>query len=337
MALIKTVNVSLRLNGVDILNSISLCLNRGEFIGLLGPSGCGKSTLVKVLLGFYHPSEGEVVTESISSDQTSNGIRRGYVPQEDIVHKTLTVGRALYFSYVLNHNRQDVEKTAEKEIDKLLKTMDLKHRQHTRIKRLSGGERKRVNLALELLNDPELLFLDEPTSGLDPYLEKTMMKLFRKLSLQNRCLVVTTHRLANVTLFDQVLFLVSGFLVFAGKPEELLAFFEVDDFEHIYTKSRLLTPPRLRARYLKSHYFRAFMERQIPEITSRKSSKNNDISVIAQQTGLSTGKSVIEREREKRHQENRTENSQKSVSSSDIEEELKRLKALKAQKTEQDS
>ncbi|MBN2381916.1 ABC transporter ATP-binding protein [bacterium] len=270
MYLIKATNISLRLDGTDILQSISLLLYPGELTGLLGPSGCGKSSLVRVLLQMYEPTKGTVQYSLSGSGSKGSPARQmfGYVPQDDIVHRSLTVEQAFGYSYVLRKGPGVSRDEVKVKVKALLHTLDLQHRADTRIKRLSGGERKRVNLGIELLTDPVVLFLDEPTSGLDPHLDHQMMKLFRELTLSGRSLMVTTHILTNIEFFDTVFFLFKGHLVFGGTPAAALEYFQVEDHELIYTRVRSARPAQLSDHFRKSPFYEAFMQRKPREMGS---------------------------------------------------------------------
>lgn len=266
MDLLRAEQLKLRLGGNQILRDISLHIQAGESVGLLGPSGCGKSTLVRVLLGLQAPSSGTI--EAHPSLRAEKGLRPdavGYVPQDDIVHKALTVEQALFYASMLRQPPGASPEEARNKVKLLLRKLDLTKRASTRIHHLSGGERKRVNLGMELLTDPALLFLDEPTAGLDPHLEREMMKLFRSLATPSRSVMVTTHRLANITMFATVLVLYEGTLVFGGTPEDALCFFQVDDHERIYSKVRLLPPEKLALKFRQSEFFDRFRRRKPQE------------------------------------------------------------------------
>ncbi|MEO1270062.1 MAG: ABC transporter ATP-binding protein, partial [Myxococcota bacterium] len=122
----------------------------------------------------------------------------------------------------------------EQRINSLIAMLGLEERRRLRVNKLSGGQRKRVSIAVELLAKPELLFADEPTSGLDPALEMDLMKLMRRMADQGRIIVVTTHIMSSLSLLDQICVLHKGHLTFFGPPEELKAYFRVSDFSEIY-------------------------------------------------------------------------------------------------------
>src|SRR4030042_2323583 len=171
MCLIKVRNISYEVDRTAILSHISFNLQQSEFIGLLGPSGCGKSTLVRIVLGLLEPTEGTIRYSEQVEKTTGAQPRYGYVPTDDVVHKSLTVELSFYYSYLLRKGPGASEDDAHRKVKEILTVLDLTKRASQKIKKLSGGGRKRVNLGIELLTDPLLLFLDEPTSGLDPPLD----------------------------------------------------------------------------------------------------------------------------------------------------------------------
>lgn len=234
--------ISKRANGRAILDRVSLEIAPSRFAGIIGPSGAGKSTLLEILAGMKTPDSGAVFVDGADVSSAESGHRRafGYVPQEDIVHRELTVGEALRFAAALRLGRLSREKVPALELQKLvLQTMDqlgLRDRANTRIGDLSGGQRKRVSVAVELLARPPVLFLDEPTSGLDPATEFKLMELLRELADRACTVVCTTHVMENVYLMDQLAVLMSGVAVFHGAPQEAREFFGVSRLSGLYDR-----------------------------------------------------------------------------------------------------
>ena len=217
---------------VTILDDIELKFLPGQFIGILGPSGSGKSTLLGALSGRKPFQSGEVLYDG-GPMYGRPGETIGFVPQDDVLHTALKTERLLTYSARLqmpNKSKTDLSKV----VDATLRSVGLEERKKTRAKKLSGGQRKRVSIAQELLLSPKALFLDEPTSGLDPELERSVMKLCARLAKEGRLIVVTTHILESIGLFDRLLILVAGKTAFFGTPKEALAFFNVEDIHHIY-------------------------------------------------------------------------------------------------------
>jgi ABC-type multidrug transport system ATPase subunit len=243
---VDAVDIS-RIVGKDrkyLLNQVSLPLEPGQLVALVGGSGTGKSTLLRTLLGIEPISEGQVYLNGENLRQNFNMYRTqiGYVPQDDIVHRNLTVAQVLTFAAKL---RLPPDTDIESVLTQTLKDVELSDRRDTLVKNLSGGQRKRVSIAVELLADPKLFFLDEPTSGLDPGLDKKMMQMLQRLAHEeNRTVVLVTHATANITLCDRVAFMGrGGNLCYFGPPPNAPTFFGVqqNDFAEIYNE--LEKPP----------------------------------------------------------------------------------------------
>jgi ABC-type multidrug transport system ATPase subunit len=158
----------------------------------------------------------------------------GYVPQDDILHRSLSVTRALHHAARLRLPADTAESEIEARIGNVLDAVDMTEHRDKRIDQLSGGQRKRVSIACELLNDPLLMFLDEPTSGLDPGLERKLMFTLRRLADGGRTIVLITHATQNIRVCDHIIYLVEGKMVYFGPPGQALEFFGVDDFADIY-------------------------------------------------------------------------------------------------------
>ncbi len=220
-----------------ILDHVDLTIRPGEFVALVGASGAGKSTLLNSLLGLRRPSSGQVLYNGLDSTLAMDLFRSllGYVPQDDIVHRDLEVEEALRFSARMRLPADTDDREIQRRTDFVLATMGLGHRRHNRIGTLSGGERKRVSVGVELLTEPGVLFMDEPTSGLDPGMEKKTMRLLARLARGGRTVILITHATQNILLCDQVAFLApGGRLAFFGPPARALEFFGVEDFADIY-------------------------------------------------------------------------------------------------------
>jgi ABC-type multidrug transport system ATPase subunit/pSer/pThr/pTyr-binding forkhead associated (FHA) protein len=226
--------------GRFILRDVSLSIAPREFVALVGPSGAGKSTLMKALAGYTLASHGRVLVNGDDFYAHIDAYRAvlGYVPQEDPLHRELRVGTALRYVARLRLPGDTGGAEISQRVARVLEDVEMTSKRESRIDELSGGQRKRVSIAAELLADPSLFFLDEPTSGLDPGLEKRMMYTLRRLADAGRTVVLVTHATANITQCDHVAFMAEGRLVYFGPPTDALAFFRVDsgDFADIYTK-----------------------------------------------------------------------------------------------------
>lgn len=223
----------------NLLTNINLVIKPCEFVAIVGSSGTGKTTLLGALTGMRPASTGEIRMNGRNYYQEYEVFRSliGYVPQEDIVHLDLTIREVLYYSARLRMPDDTSETEINDLIDNVMKELELSNRADIMVRNLSGGQRKRVSIGVELLTKPSLFFLDEPTSGLDPGLEKNMMQMLGKISRQGRTILVVTHATYNIHLCDKVIFLgEEGRVVFFGTPVEALDYFKVNDFTEIYPK-----------------------------------------------------------------------------------------------------
>ena len=222
-----------------ILDNVDLSILPREFVALVGGSGAGKSTLLNALIGVRR-GDGEVKLNGYDFYKELDSFRSqlGYVPQSDILHTSLTVEKALDYAARLRLPSNLTPNERNRRIDTVLETvaMNTEAIRKTRIANLSGGQRKRVSIAAELLADPKLIYLDEATSGLDPGLEKKMMHTLRRMADEGRTVVLITHATDNIVQTDHVAFLSEGKLVYFGPSEEALKFFEVDEFADIYER-----------------------------------------------------------------------------------------------------
>ncbi len=214
----------------SVLKGLSLSVLPGECVGILGSSGCGKSTLLGLLAGLLEPDAGSVRLDGRPPRELPAGAI-GFVPQDDIVHLALRVESALDYAARL---RLGGEGDLQARVDGILELLDLKEQRGVRIGRLSGGQRKRVSIGVELLGGPGLLFLDEPTAGLDPALEERFMDLFRNLADGGRTVLLTTHVLQSLSRLDLVAVLGGGGLAWYGPPSEMLSWFRVGEAREIY-------------------------------------------------------------------------------------------------------
>lgn len=221
--------------GATILHGIEFVARQGELVGVLGPSGCGKSTLLYALTGFRSPDSGSVLLNDVDVKASFQNIKDqiGFVPQDDVVHTALRVERALFFAAQLRlpHLTEEARKNR---IDEVLRQLGLEERRKVRVRSLSGGQRKRVSIAMELLARPLILVADEPTSGLDPELEFSLTTQLRKMADAGHVVIVTTHVMASLSLLDYVCLLKEGRLVYCGPPSAMKVYFGVEDFADIY-------------------------------------------------------------------------------------------------------
>ncbi len=234
---IVALHLTAEAGGRTILHDVSLRIHPGELVAIVGTTGAGKTTLLQALSGVRPASNGEVLFDGVPLYEHYNALRTyiGYVPQDDIIHRDLSVQTALGYAARLRMAGGYSNKQRKARVNEVLDELGLTEQRRTRVRNVSGGERKRVNLATELLTRPPVLFLDEPTSGLDPGTESKMMTLFRELADQGQTVMLVTHVARNISLCDKVLILAgSGGLAFFGTPDEALRYFGVEEFEEIY-------------------------------------------------------------------------------------------------------
>jgi ABC-type multidrug transport system ATPase subunit/pSer/pThr/pTyr-binding forkhead associated (FHA) protein len=223
-----------------ILDQVSLPIEPGQLVAIVGGSGAGKSTLMKALLGINSTTKGTVFINSKSLRENYNLYRTqlGYVPQDDIIHRELRVEEALTYAAHLRLSFDLNGGEIRTIVDKTLTEIEMAPYRDSFIQDLSGGQRKRISIGVELLANPKLFFLDEPTSGLDPGLDKKMMQLLRKLADSGRTVVLVTHATANIKLCDRIAFMGrGGKLCYYGPPGEILSFFGLTperDFADVY-------------------------------------------------------------------------------------------------------
>ncbi len=221
-----------------ILNDVNLSIEPGEFVAIVGGSGCGKSTLLNALTGYDRATSGDVLVGDKSLYPNYDYFKSilGYVPQQDIVYDFLELKKMLMYTAQLRMPKDTDPAERERRVDEVLSIVELTEFSDSMIKKLSGGQRKRASIAVELLADPGLFFLDEPTSGLDPGTERNLMHTLRQLaSSQHKTVVMVTHTTLNLHMCDKIVFMgKGGKLCYCGSPDAALSFFGVDNFVEIY-------------------------------------------------------------------------------------------------------
>ena len=207
-----------------LLDNISMAARPGMLTAVIGPSGAGKSTFARLVAGYTHPTTGTVSFEGhdVHAEYASLRSRIGMVPQDDVVHGQLTVRQALMYAAELRLPPDTNKADREQVVNQVLEELEMTKHLDTRVDKLSGGQRKRASVALELLTGPSLLILDEPTSGLDPALDRQVMTMLRQLADAGRVVLVVTHSLTYLDVCDQVLLLApGGKTAFYGPPNQI--------------------------------------------------------------------------------------------------------------------
>jgi ABC-type multidrug transport system ATPase subunit len=250
-----------------LLNDISIDIPPRTLVALVGSSGVGKTTLLNALSGLRPAQKGEVLYNG--QDYYENlavySNQLGYVPQDDIVHRDLSVQQALYYTARMRLPGDFTRSQIKERVNAVLDEVEMRPRRRHLVRSLSGGERKRVSIALELLANPSIFFLDEPTAGLDPGLERKMVQLLRKLADKGHTIVLVTHATRNVHFCDYVCYIArGGRLAFYGPPAEAQAYFGTNDYAEIYnslepTDNNKNIPKQAEEKFKRSPYYERFV------------------------------------------------------------------------------
>jgi ABC-type multidrug transport system ATPase subunit len=252
---LKDVSFTIQKDGepLNLVDQVSIAVPRGHFMAIVGPSGCGKTTLLKTIAGLNPESEGSLWWEgrNLSEEGDLEPWEIGYVPQFSIAYDPLTVDESLEAATRLRVQTKNVE-DLDTRIDRVLEETGLAPIADRQVKILSGGQKRRLGLAMELVSSPELLLCDEVTSGLDPRSEREIVHLLHDLSRKDgRTVISVTHSLAHIELYDSILVLHEGAVAFHGSPAQLTHYFSVHDSEEIYPKLSKQTGQKWQASWSK--------------------------------------------------------------------------------------
>lgn len=251
----------------NLVDKVSIRVPRGHFMAIVGPSGCGKTTLLKTIAGLNPESEGALFWDgrNLSEDGDLAPAEIGYVPQFSIAYDQLTVDEAIEAATRLRVRTRGTQQLDER-IDRVLEEVGLAGIADRPVKVLSGGQKRRLGLAMELVSDPKLLLCDEVTSGLDPRSEREIVHLLHDLSRKDgRIVLSVTHSLAHLELYDSILVLHEGKVAYHGTPEQLNHYFSVKDTEEVYPRLASQASERWQASWEKhrdSYYAKIERNRQ---------------------------------------------------------------------------
>ncbi len=232
-------SVCFTIDGKQLLDHISLTARPGTLTAIIGGSGAGKTTLSRLIAGYTSPSSGSVTFEghNIHTEYASLRSRIGMVPQDDVVHRQLTVNQALGYAAELRLPPDTSKADRDQVVAQVLEELELTKHADTRVDKLSGGQRKRASVALELLTGPSLLILDEPTTGLDPALDRQVMMMLRQLADAGRVVLVVTHSVSYLDVCDQLLLVApGGKTAFLGPPSQIGAAMGTSNWADIFAK-----------------------------------------------------------------------------------------------------
>jgi ABC-type multidrug transport system ATPase subunit len=249
-------------SGKVLLDDVSFQLSERCLLGVIGPSGAGKSTLLGALTGMRPATTGSVLYDGrdLYANYAELRHRIGLVPQENILHTQLSANRALGYAAELRFPRDTSPAERERRIGEVLGELSLTAHADTRTSSLSGGQQKRVNVALELLTKPSLLFLDEPTSGLDPGLDMSVMEMMSGLAREGRTVIVVTHSVANLAICDRLLVLVPGGKVaYFGSPADGLRHFRQSGWAQVFRAFEAEPDRDWAGEYRHSKFFAQYM------------------------------------------------------------------------------
>jgi ABC-type multidrug transport system ATPase subunit len=232
-------DVGFRVDGKALLQNVTMTARPGTLTAIIGGSGAGKTTLSRLIAGYATPSSGAVTFEghNVHTQYASLRTRIGMVPQDDVVHRQLTVNQALGYAAELRLAPDTSKQDREQVVAQVLDELGLTQHADARVDQLSGGQRKRASVALELLTGPSLLILDEPTSGLDPALDLQVMTMLRQPADAGRVVLVVTHSLTYLDVCDQVLLMApGGKTAFLGPPDQIGETMGTTNWAHIFAK-----------------------------------------------------------------------------------------------------
>lgn len=233
MSIVKVKNITKEVSKIKILDNVSLEIEEGEILGLIGPSGSGKSTFIKSIIGMEKISHGEVLIlgKKIPNRNILQDI--GYMAQSDALYEDLTGKENLeFFAKIFSINKYEVSKRIEYVSD----LVNMQSNLNKKVKYYSGGMKRRLSLAISLIQDPKVLILDEPTVGIDPQLRLSIWNELNKLKLKGKSIIITTHVMDEAQRCDKLALIRKGKIIAKGTPNKLKDEFKVETIEDIFLK-----------------------------------------------------------------------------------------------------
>lgn len=222
---------------LNICNNVSLSIEPGELVAIIGGSGAGKTTLMNAICGYDQPTSGTVMMNGMNLYESYDVLKNiiGYVPQQDIVYDNLTLFQMLDYAAKLRLPDDTTSEERKRCVQTVINMVELAGKEEIMIRQLSGGQKKRASIAVELLPDPALFFLDEPASGLDPGTEYNLMCTLKRMADKGKTIILVTHSILNLEICDKVVFMgKGGNLCFCGNLQEAGHFFNVKNLVKIY-------------------------------------------------------------------------------------------------------
>jgi ABC-2 type transport system ATP-binding protein len=234
MTLLQAKGISKKFHSEEILKLSNLSIKKGDICGVIGPSGSGKTTLLRLILRLYQPSSGEILYNGNNIEKISGYTKNiGVSFQECSLYDDLTVAENLfYFGKLYGLSK----KTIDKDTKKLLNLVGLKGKEKKQICELSGGMKRRLDLACSILHSPQILVLDEPMQGLDPLLRRHMWELIRTINKMGMTVIISSHLLNEIEhICNYLIVLKEGKIIVEGTPEEVKTKYTLNEEIHLET------------------------------------------------------------------------------------------------------
>lgn len=233
--MLKVNNIVKRFGDFTALDNISFNLKEGELVSLLGTNGCGKTTTIKIIVGFMEETSGSIKYNGRPISKRSRSRIIGWAPQDDSFYGNLTLKENLIYFGNLN----DIERKEAKERAKeLLKLLKLNHKTNTLAKDLSGGMKRRLNMAIAMMHSPKILILDEPEAGVDPMSRVTLWEVVKEVKKKGTTILLVTHNLLETEqLADRIIIMDAGKVIFEDTPKKLKTKYKQRNIENAFKKS----------------------------------------------------------------------------------------------------
>lgn len=226
--------VSKSFGKMEVLKNVSLTMESGQIYGLIGPSGSGKTTLVKIIVGMDRPSKGDVHVLNTAVPNLNLLQKIGYMAQADALYTDLTGAENLaFFASLFKLKKEEQKKRIAYAADLVNLTSDLTKR----VQAYSGGMKRRLSLAVALIQDPDVLILDEPTVGIDPALRLSVWSELFRLKNAGKTILVTTHVMDEAEKCDRLAMVRDGEILTSGSPQELKEQYGISSLEEVFLKA----------------------------------------------------------------------------------------------------
>jgi ABC-type multidrug transport system ATPase subunit len=233
--MLEVKNIFKKFGDFTALHGVSFKLKEGELVSLLGTNGCGKTTVIKIIVGFQKETSGTVNYNCRPMKQKHRSRVIGWAPQEDSFYGNLTlVENLIYFGNLNNVERREARSKA----DELLKLLKLEHRRNALAKDLSGGMKRRLNMAIAMMHDPRILILDEPEAGVDPMSRVTLWEVVNEVKRKGTTILLVTHNLIETEhLADRIIIMDAGKVIFEDTPAELKSKYKQRNIENAFKRA----------------------------------------------------------------------------------------------------